>query len=235
MSQLKEREGGLGQVSDDELASLLKRTLKSDFQLDRNEQFSSVLNKKRRLKRKKTPSYRKINAYFKSKKQYWKERNRRKEVRELYCVKFLTQKQIAAKLAVSVSTVKRDLKKVRRYIRGQTNKAIRAMNEERTRIQEQEMEELNLWERIEYLSQQWQKTVKLWQHRGYRGHYTILYLDFTEPLEYGLPKLTILPRQTRNKTLAYPYKIRVHAKFRYEGRIFEADIGGFSIIQTRGW
>jgi len=57
----------------------------------------------------------------------------------------------------------------------------------------------------------------------------------TQADKYGIPKLTILPRQTANKTLAYPYKVRVVIKGSYEGKIFEADLGGFSITQTRGW
>jgi len=59
----------------------------------------------------------------------------------------------------------------------------------------------------------------------------------TQADKYGIPKLTLLPRQTANKTLAYPYKIRVVIKASYAGRIFEADLGGFNITQktTYGW
>jgi len=78
MSHLTLAEGGPGQYSDEELASLLKRTLesdfqmnknqtlRSDFQMNKNQTLSSVLDKKRRLKRKRKPSYRKINRYYKS-------------------------------------------------------------------------------------------------------------------------------------------------------------------------
>ena len=65
----------------------------------------------------------------------------------------------------------------------------------------------------------------------YHGHYTIFLLDLTQTDQYGIPKLMLLPRQTRNATLAYPYKIRVHIKGSYEGRTFLADLGGFNIIQ----
>jgi hypothetical protein len=42
----------------------------------------------------------------------------------------------------------------------------------------------------------------------------------------------------KGRTLAYPHKIRVMVKAKYEDRTFVADIGGFNIIQTtvnRGW
>lgn len=236
MSHLTLREGGPGQISEEELASLLKRGLENGFQLDDNYKFSSVCDKKRRVKRRKGPSYRKINTYFKSTKQYQKERNRRKKVLHLWLVEFRSQKEIADKLGVSVSTVKRDQRKLRRYVRGQNNRAIRIMKEERHRAFEQAIEGLSLREQFDYLSLQLERQKKLWQRRGYRGHYTIFHLDMTQADKYGIPKLTLLPRQTANKTLAYPYKIRVIIKGSYEGRIFEADIGGFDITQkTRSW
>jgi len=110
------------------------------------------------------------------------------------------------------------------------------MRDERHRAFEQAMEGLSLRERFDYLSLQLERQKKLWRQRGYRGHYTIFHLDMTQADKYGIPKLTLLPRQTANKTLAYPYKIRVVIKGSYEGRIFEADLGGFNIVQTtRSW
>jgi len=232
MSQLKETDGGSGQISDEKLASLLKRDLENGFQLDRNETFSSIKAKKRRLKAKRTPEYRRINRYFKSTEQYKKERSRRKKILHLWLVEFRSQKEIADKLGVSVSTIKRDQKKLRRYVTGQNNRAIRIMRDERHRAYEQAMEGLPLRERLDYLSLQLEKQKKFWRQRGYRGHYKIFHLDMTQADKYGIPKLTILPRQTANKTLAYPYKIRVVVKGSYEGRIFEADLGGFSIVET---
>ena len=237
MSQLKERDGGSGQFSDGKLASLLKRDLENGFQLDRNETFSSVKAKERRLKAKRTPEYRRINCYFKSTEKYKRERSRRKKILHLWLVEFRSQKEIADKLGVSVSTVKRDQKKLKRYVTGQNNRAIRLMRDERHRAYEQAMEGLPLRERLDYLSLQLERQKKLWQRRGYRGHYKIFHLDMTQADKYGIPKLTILPSQTANKTLAYPYKIRVVIKGAYEGKIFEADLGGFNITRTTsyGW
>jgi len=53
-------------------------------------------------------------------------------------------------------------------------------------------------------------------------------------LEYGLPKISFIPKGTQ--TLAYPYKIRVHVKANFEGKDFEVDIGGLEIEEkTRNW
>lgn len=70
------------------------------------------------------PSYRKVDAYSKSLKQYRLERKRRRQVRVL-ASKGYTQKQIAVELGVSVRTVKRDWEKVRAYVKGQHNKALK--------------------------------------------------------------------------------------------------------------
>jgi len=235
LSQLTLREGEPGQISEDKLASLLKMGLDNGFQLENNDKFSSVLNTKRQLKHKRIPEYRRIHTYFRSTKQYWKLRNRRKQITELAYVYFLSQKEIAAKLGVSLSTVKRDLKKVRRFIRGQTNRALRVMRDEWRQEREKCMEGLPLRERFDYLSLEMERYRKL-RPRAYRGHHSIFFIDMTQTDKYGIPKLTLLPRQTANAQLAYPHKVRVRIKGIYEGRTFEADIGGFVITQrTIGW
>ena len=225
-------EGGHAQTYDEKLASLLKRDSENGFQLTNSKTFGSVKAHKRQLKVKRTAKYRRINRYFKSTKQYKKERKRRKKILHLWLIEFRSQKEIADKLGVSVSTVKRDQKKLRRYVIGQNNRAINLMQEERHKAYEQAIEGLSTRECFDYLSLQLERQKKFWQTRGYRGHYTILHLDMTQADKYGIPKLTHLPRQTANTRLAYPYKVRVVIKASYEGRIFEVDIGGFNILQT---
>ena len=88
-----------------EIADLLS------FQDKENQCFSSVFGNSRRLKERKGPQYRKINRYYKSKSQYWKERNRRKKAWELSGQGY-NYTQIAEKLGVSEKTVQRDLKKI---------------------------------------------------------------------------------------------------------------------------
>ena len=235
MSQSMLEERKLGQVSGEELISLLERSLNNSFQLSNSEAFSSISPLKRQLRPQKGPSYRKINRYFKSRKQYKKERDRRKQILQLYLVEYRTQKYIADKSGVSVSTVKRDLKKLRRYITGQTNRAIRQFQEEQRQRFEQRVEGLSLRERFDVLSAEMDRFRKLRSGANYRGHYTIFHLDMTQPGAYGIPKLTILPQQTRNKTWAFPHKVNVHIKGRYKDKVFEADLGGLTLRETRGW
>lgn len=232
-----EQEGGPQEFSDEELASLLKSTLRDDFRQKEIHTLSTQKHRKLRKRRRNIAEYRRINRYYKSIKQFKKEKARRDKVLKLRMVEFRTQQQIADKLKVSVSTVKRDLKKLHNFIVGQINQSIRLMQQERQRKFQEEYEGLSLWEKFDYLSKQIELQKKIWQHRGYRGHYTIFHLDLTQTDKYGIPKLTQLPRQTANKTMAYPYKVRVHVKWEYEGRIFEADLGGFDITQRtqRGW
>lgn len=188
----------------------------------------------RKIKRKKGPQYRQMGAYTKSIKQYKKERSRRKRVRQLAAAGF-TYPQIAVKLGVSEKTVYRDVKKLRPYILGQMCKQWRLWDEQRQHEFSEKMDGLTLWQRYKLLSQEMAKQRKLLQGRSYRGHYTILMLDLTDTDKYGIPKFTQLPHQTKSQPLAYPYKVRVVVKGSYEGRTFEATIGGFNIIQTRRW
>jgi transcriptional antiterminator len=83
------------------------------FQQPNNQHFSSKNNKKHTKKQSKRPKYRVINKYVKSKKKYWRERNRRKKVWELSGK--LTYTQIAEKLGISEKTVQRDMKKISPY------------------------------------------------------------------------------------------------------------------------
>jgi len=198
--------GGPGQDSGEKMVSLLERSLNHGFQLEDNGTFSSVLDSKRHLKRKKTPSYRRINSYFKSTKQYWRERNRRKQVKELRYVEFLSQKEIAAKLGISVSTVKRDLKKVERSVRGQLNRAKRLMQEEWRIDYEKAIEGLNLGEQLDYLSKLWEKHRKTFYGREYNRHVIKFFINL-DMIQYdGFPTINMWPRYSRDLKLPYIFK-----------------------------
>ena len=234
MSQSMLPKGDSCQELSEEKGDFSKRLDSSDFQQSENDAFSRGLDPKRRVKKRYVPQYRRIQTYCKSTKQYWKERNRRKKARELSAQGF-TYEQIAEKLGVSLSTVKRDMKKLRPYILGQFRREMRLFHEEQQRKFRQQMDGMSLWQQYDFLHEQTQRYLAARYGRKYRGHYTIFYLDMTQPDEYGIPKLTQLPRQTRSTPLAYPYKIRVVVKGSYEGRTFEAEIGGFNIVQTTRW
>ncbi len=215
-------------ISEANSASSLERSRNDDFQIDKTHTFSSTKRKKRHIKPQKTASYRRINTYYKSTKQYKKERNRRKQILQLYMAEHRTQQYIADKLGVSVSTVKRDLKKLRRYIKGQNNRAIRLLQAEWDQELERRMDGLSLRERLDVLSEEMDRLRQIRTQRAYRTHCCDILLDMTQADEYGIPKVT---QSSKGSTLAYPYKVRIHFKWEYKGRIVEAEIGGFNIIQ----
>jgi len=91
----------------------------------------------------------------------------------------------------------------------------------------------SLFQQFQLISKELAEQRKRWQTREYRRHYQIIMIDMTQ-LQYGIPKISFIPRG--KQTLAYPYKIRVHVKANFEGKDFVADIGGFDIVQkTRSW
>jgi len=191
------------------------------------------MTQKRKIKRKKGPVYRQIDTYCKSIQQYQKERERRKRVRELSKEGF-TYPQIAKELRVSEKTVYRDMNKVWPYILGQIRKDWRQFDEENQRRLNAQLEGKSLFEQWAILSRR-MDLMKQQLRPYYRGHYKILLLDLTDTDEYGIPKLTQLPKQTQGATLAYPYKVRVRVRGEYEGQIFECDLGGFDINQITRW
>ena len=73
---------------------------------------------------KRCAEYRRISRYYKGVAKHKAEKQRRRRVLELHG-QGLTNAQIAEKLGVSESTVKRDLLKWRRYVRGRS-KAVAA-------------------------------------------------------------------------------------------------------------
>jgi transposase len=202
------------------------------FQDTESKDLSSVFDNSRRLNERKGPQYRKINIYYKSKNQYWRERNRRKKAWEL-SGQGLTYEQIAIKLGVSEKTVQRDIKKIQPYYFRLSRNYFRKLEEERIKEFEAKLEGKTLHQRYKFLSEAMVEQRNRWKIREYRRHSQIIMVDMTQ-LEYGIPKISFIPRG--KQTLAYPYKIRVHVKAKYEGKDFEVDIGGLDITQkTRNW
>jgi len=86
---------------------------------------------------------------------------------------------------------------------------------------------MSLMEQYKYLTELMIEEREQRRFRQYRRHFTILTLDMIKADSYGIPKLTISPVGT----LAYPHKVRVH--FKTENYL--VDLGGFRLVQTRGW
>ncbi len=202
------------------------------FQDKDNECFSGVFENSRHLKQRKGQQYRKINTYYKSKNQYWREMNRRKMAWEL-SGQGSNYKQIAEKLGVSEKTVQRDIKKIRPYYFRLSCNYFSKLEQERIEEFNAKLEGKTLHQRFNLLSRAMVEQRKLWKIREYRRHSQIILVDMTQ-LKYGIPKISFIPRG--KQTLAYPYKIRVHVKTNFEGKDFLSDIGGFNIVQTtRSW
>jgi transposase len=166
--------------------------------------------------------------------QYQKERLRRK-LCWLLSGKY-KESEIAEMLGISRRTVIRDMNKIKPYYFRLSRAYFSKLEQERIKELNLKLEGKSLFDRINILSKELkERQRRLFQERQYRSHYTILMLDMTQPGPYGLPKLSF---EGTGRTLAYPHKIRVMVKAKYEDKTFVADIGGFNIIQTtanRGW
>ncbi len=114
-------------------------------------------------------------------------------------MQFLNQEEIAAKLGISVSTVKRDLQKVERYVKGNLNRAKRLMREEWHRDYEKALEGLSLREQFDYLSMLMDRYKKTWRIRNYDRHVHKITIDLDYMKYDGYPRITHWPlHPTRN-------------------------------------
>jgi hypothetical protein len=136
-------------------------------------------------------------------------------------------------LGISVRTVIRDLNRIRPYYERLLRNYELQLKLERDRKLEAVLATMSPTTRLKYLLARHERMINvIAKMRKYRRHYQIIQLDLTDTDKYGIPKLMFIPKG--KQTLAYPYKVRIHVKGSYEGRIFEADIGGFEITQKTG-
>ncbi|MGD0071270.1 MAG: helix-turn-helix domain-containing protein [Candidatus Bathyarchaeia archaeon] len=149
----------------------------------------------------KEASYRKVSAYTKSVERYKRERERRRQVR-LLAEKGFTQSQIASELGVSTRTIKRDWDKIRSYVKGQFNKEIREIVDERGREFERRYEGLTFNEELKLLKQDVKEVSKKARalqtsSRPQEQHQSQLdvTLNFDDQTPEGLPRLTVFPTQ----------------------------------------
>ena len=132
------------------------------------------------------PSYRKVDAYSKSLKQYRLERKRRHQVRVL-ASKGYTQQQIAVELGVSVRTVKRDWIKVRAYVKGQHNKALKERTIDEIAVGDFEKWSQNLTHKERDL------IIKRLSKQPKRKQTLIVYLNMDKQNIAGFPYVTTYP------------------------------------------
>jgi len=221
MSQTKEAIGSLGQLLELESASFQETSFFSGFQRQDNSLFSSVSNKIGNKSRKKGPDYRRINRYFKSSKQYWRERNRRKTVWQLHS-EGLTYPQIATKLGVSEKTVQRDMAKVAPYWERKMINQWRKMEEERRDEFKRNISGLPLSKQFEYLHRENERLHNMWKTHDYVKKTLTFTINLPEILRgiggqpYGRPWITSKPNSL-NCTL---HDLRIQFCIRMQGKTF---------------
>lgn len=165
----------------------------------------------------KEASYRKVSAYTKCVERYKRERERRRQVR-LLAEKGFTQRQIASELDVSTRTIKRDWDKIRSYVKGQFNKEIREIVDERSERFERRYEGLTFNEELKLLKQDVKEVSKKAralqtssrpqeQHRSQQLDVT---LNFDDQTPDGLPRLTVFPTQ-QSVRFSEEFHVKLHA------------------------
>lgn len=141
----------------------------------------------------KKPSYRKVKKYYKSPKQYWVERNRRKRVRELADAG-LSQRQIAEKLNVSERKVKRDVAKIRPYQERKFRHQLRLLRKEWDEQFEAELAGETPLQQLEILGRKIIQYDKALRMREYYHHQIYINIDL-DRIVYGLPEVRMWPKE----------------------------------------
>ena len=198
------------------------------FNAQDNASFSSENHRKRQLKPRKGPDYRKINTYFKSTKQYWKERNRRKQAMLLQDKGF-THEQIAEKLGVSTKTVQRDLKKIKPYYeRLLTNRIVKMRVEENQRLQVL-LEGKSDIQKFRFLTDLMIKQHEMLRPRSYTRHVQYVIFDLDKLFHFRENPLTFKPKNPI--TLHFPHEIHYVLKSGEETQTLAV----VTLSQKGGW
>jgi len=170
----------------------------------------------------KRPDYRRINTYFKSTKQYWRERNRRRTVWQLHS-KGLTYPEIAAKLGVSEKTVQRDMVKVAPYWHRKMVNRWRQIQAEHKREVHRNLESMKPGEALKYLGELIEQQHNLWKRHNYVKKTLTFTVDIPEILRslggqsHGRPWITSRPNSL-NCTL---HDFQIHFRIKMKGQTFD--------------
>jgi DNA-binding CsgD family transcriptional regulator len=157
------------------------------------------------IKHRNRPDYRRINVYYKSPEQYWKERDRRKKTLELMKQGF-TFWQIAKQLGVSRKTIYRDSQKVERYVKGQVNSKLLRYEQEKIKKCQQEVAELSIAERFKLITKLMVMGQRESKQRHYENHNFNILINLDDLTEAGLP--SIVPENLQaHSTLTLPWTL----------------------------
>lgn len=170
------------------------------------------------------PNYRRMHKYVKGRRQYEKERERRRQSRQLN-EQGLTQKQIAAKLGVSLRTVKRDWKKLKPYVMGQWRKRINELEEQRRKELFAGVEGLSLAQQSRVLFKRLTEEIARIRTfnliREYNRHTAKIFINL-DNLKDGYPAVSFWPSNPTSQMLMY-----LHLVFVKDGQ--QKDMGALQI------
>lgn len=160
----------------------------------------------RKLKRRRKATYRKIKKYYKSIRQYKKERLRRK-LCWLLSGKY-TQTEIAEMLGCSRRTVIRDMNRIKPYYYRMTRSYLSKIEQQKIRELELKLEGKNPVQQLKILTDALIEQQNLMRQREYNRHVIKFYfdLDYVDP--DGCPQLRMWPNHPANLTL--PYILQFH-------------------------
>ena len=121
--------------------------------------------------------YRRIRKYYKSTRQYKKERLRRK-LCWLLTAKY-KETEIAEMLGISVRTVIRDMNKIKPYYFRMSRAYFNQMEQDRIKEMKLKLEGKTIFEQINILTAVMLERRKLFKTREYRRHFQIITVDVT--------------------------------------------------------
>jgi len=128
--------------------------------------------------------------------------------------KGLSQKQIAKELGVSTRTVKRDWDKVRSYVKGQCNKELKEIMEQKRQEFEQRFEGLPLKEELKRLRHNFKEASRVTQ--TFRApatlgcHELAITLQLDDQSPDGFPHVEIFPNQPK-LSLLREFDLKINA------------------------
>jgi DNA-binding CsgD family transcriptional regulator len=181
-------------------ASLTKPTENKGFQVEQLPLFDTKNVQRHLIKHRNSPDYRRINAYYKSPKQYQKERGRRRKALQLLN-QGLSFGQIAKQLGVNRRTVYRDLSKTKRYLKGQINAKLFEHEQEQIRKHEQALAGLSTAELFKCYTDLMCLGLRAFKQRRFEKHNFNVLINLDD-LTNGFP--SIIP-ENKNSTMTLPY------------------------------
>jgi transposase len=135
-------------------------------------------------------SYRRVEKYYKTSGQYWKERNRRKLVLQMLEEEHLSVRQVAERLKVSEKTVRRDLAKIKPYYERRIRhykKALQKENDDAFNALSSRKQESVLRTRLKEIEK-----LSDMQNPSYIHHHIKFVLNLNQ-IEDGCPTVKVLP------------------------------------------